>query len=918
MNKKFLSAILFGALMVTSTGTFVSCKDYDDDIENLQEQINKLATKEDMTSQIASLQSALTAAQGEAAAAKATAAEALDKANSIAATATDAEKAAAEAEKAAAKAALDAAAAKEEAIKAAQEEVAKAQKALQEAIAADFEAVKKDLAAQIAKLTEKVEAMTGYTTEMVTDINIEYVYPANGGEDQNGKVFGAFDEMLDLNYAKVIDYVYFPKGLKVDGEQDKATSLEFGKGMPGAFTVKAGDVNTVQDYFLINVAPVNAAIPAESLSLINSKGDNLNEYVDITISNYEGLLTGDGYGSRAVASTGLRQVGVQLKNTVDFESFDKKVIADEGYEHYTDNCWNYHEYVLHALVATDSKGRAVNSEFDIKLHVQEENPANAINQFSYLSSSAYVGKSELSNHDFALDGLFEVKSFPIVLNEEFTLEVGSAEGRVMASYVELDPENSNLSETDKKALKLITVSGDKKVVKNGIHNLAVGGDAEGMPVPFKLVTIDYTGRVQVIPFWVMAETPASMSATFTVTPADYVEDATAYEAVSTKEEFKVPATAARFTINLKACETEHQGYYGYNEFIENGDIANITNYFNFYASDKKTPEEWKKAAYAEFKGILNLNVMREDKAYEGVIKFYAENGSFLATNDIAVKKVLPTTIPAGLTAKTNAIHADGTLPVYPTPTDEDAETGKYELSNSFNFNFDYNADGEDDVDLTKLVFKTPSFKKNATYNGFVIENIAKAIIDGTTKFPTTVEYNYGDIKYHAEGHGVEAPEEYVVEWATKFDIQFGCVPAASTYAWYTAPTVYYQEDNLIEAYNATEKKYYNFMTVKNPYGKTIDAFDSTDEDWTTWADALNTGVNTKVYLLTNGDRKNEFFTPAYEVSNEKTALKLTPIPSVTTVLEADVETTVVLVITDKFGHEHEVKALTFTMKKDRK
>ena len=33
MNKKFLSAILFGALMVTSsTGTFVSCKDYDDDI----------------------------------------------------------------------------------------------------------------------------------------------------------------------------------------------------------------------------------------------------------------------------------------------------------------------------------------------------------------------------------------------------------------------------------------------------------------------------------------------------------------------------------------------------------------------------------------------------------------------------------------------------------------------------------------------------------------------------------------------------------------------------------------------------------------------------------------------------------------------------------------------------------------------
>ena len=50
MNKKFLSAILFGALMVTSTGTFVSCKDYDDDIDS----INKELT--DIKSQIAALQ----------------------------------------------------------------------------------------------------------------------------------------------------------------------------------------------------------------------------------------------------------------------------------------------------------------------------------------------------------------------------------------------------------------------------------------------------------------------------------------------------------------------------------------------------------------------------------------------------------------------------------------------------------------------------------------------------------------------------------------------------------------------------------------------------------------------------------------------------------------------------------------------
>ena len=47
MNKKFLSAILFGALMVTSTGTFVSCKDYDDDINNLNNKYEQLANSLD-------------------------------------------------------------------------------------------------------------------------------------------------------------------------------------------------------------------------------------------------------------------------------------------------------------------------------------------------------------------------------------------------------------------------------------------------------------------------------------------------------------------------------------------------------------------------------------------------------------------------------------------------------------------------------------------------------------------------------------------------------------------------------------------------------------------------------------------------------------------------------------------------------
>ena len=53
MRKKYLSALLFGALLFASAGTFTSCKDYDDDISNLQSQVDGIkADLEDLQAQI--------------------------------------------------------------------------------------------------------------------------------------------------------------------------------------------------------------------------------------------------------------------------------------------------------------------------------------------------------------------------------------------------------------------------------------------------------------------------------------------------------------------------------------------------------------------------------------------------------------------------------------------------------------------------------------------------------------------------------------------------------------------------------------------------------------------------------------------------------------------------------------------------
>lgn len=44
MKRKFISAMLFGALLIAPATTFVGCADYDDDIENMQGQITNIAT----------------------------------------------------------------------------------------------------------------------------------------------------------------------------------------------------------------------------------------------------------------------------------------------------------------------------------------------------------------------------------------------------------------------------------------------------------------------------------------------------------------------------------------------------------------------------------------------------------------------------------------------------------------------------------------------------------------------------------------------------------------------------------------------------------------------------------------------------------------------------------------------------------
>ena len=178
MNKKFYGTLLLGTLLLGST--IVSCKDYDDDIDNLQNQITQLATKADMQSEVSKLQSAVATAQA-AAENKAAAAEqaAKDAAAKAQAAADAAAKAQGTADAAATvealnKVAADAAAAAqaaEDAKAAAEAKAAElaAQLAELQALAAtlvstkDFDAAKKELNDKYDELAAKIGETTGTT-----------------------------------------------------------------------------------------------------------------------------------------------------------------------------------------------------------------------------------------------------------------------------------------------------------------------------------------------------------------------------------------------------------------------------------------------------------------------------------------------------------------------------------------------------------------------------------------------------------------------------------------------------------------------------------------------------------------------------------------------------------------------------------
>lgn len=424
MKKKIFSPLLFMALTLAVSSLFVSCKDYDDDIDSLRldqtDLLSKLTSLEtSVNGQLSSLTASLSSVQT-------TANDALAKANQagaditklqgsvseVAKTAEEAGKAAAKAEAlangaqgsadkaqgSADAAAQDAAAAKDAA--------AKAQKAADDAMAKANEAFQlakqaSDNSTAVSALTKAESALTqigsintqiGQLKAMTDEIPTLKSQINNAATKQE---LGALKTTVEA-YQKVFDTLFaMVTNIELVGSYNGTVTtftnpdltLYYGNvaatatfGDNEAYTAAAplqafveGDAITPEQGVIIRVNPSNVDFSKFMLHVINSKGESLDDFITLTSLEPVGdmLLT---RGTQL--NSGLWKLGFALKADADLDAFERACYTD-----YTANN-GVHEQVLFAVALNNTvdnnSDRFVASSFELTMKKAAYTPANAL------------------------------------------------------------------------------------------------------------------------------------------------------------------------------------------------------------------------------------------------------------------------------------------------------------------------------------------------------------------------------------------------------------------------------------------------------------------------------------------------------------------------------------------------------------
>ena len=757
MNKKFLSAILFGALMVSSTGTFVSCKDYDDDIDNLQGQIDKLATKEDMEAKLAQMQAAIDAA-------KATAEEALKKAEAggNADEIADLTK-------------------RIEALEKATIDVEALKKELKDAVNEDIDKFR----GEMEELIGEVEGLVGKIADLVTSVELVKSY--------------AIDQ--ESGFAPIM--------LSTAIEQENV----FSEGISNKITfTKDAEVQT-PGQFLVRVSPTNAVLTPDMISLVNSQGENLDGILEVVkVEKSEVLL------SRAANESGLWNVTVQLKNYGDGKAFDAAT-SNEGKKILFAAQVNNTLSTSETRYVTSSYDLTLGwKEFEgankLNYFVDTKNVAEINNRFSNTSLSlkeqtATIDYKELEWKDKAAvkptadntindDNRSAEEVYPAVQGQALKIALSSSNDEVVAPtniraiYVVLDKQNAvESAPSELNAWNSYTYTGLNTVVEGTSTEITIDSkSAINDIIGFRVFAVNYDGTL-VDPdgkaFYVnLGDKSADWNAVDTKITAlspDAVTATKSEEITVSLTKLTAPTTAEWTTDKIDETTPVFHAY-----FV---DKDNQVIYNTLSVNSLSDVDFSKVAKVYTMPALPDWTSYEDNKAYNGTLTIKNESGHVLATMNLSMTKVLPTGIPEGFSIKTAQV-AEGIYNCYMIPDTwaaSQATEGTMEMSEIFNF-------GKGTPAQYNISFATSTVDNNNKPAAITVKGDEKLVvnkdyINNNDKHVTTVVYNYGKISSVKEG------AEYVdvTRAAAEFQTIYNCI-YNNTYSWHWATAEELKVDKL--------------------------------------------------------------------------------------------------------------------------
>ena len=904
-----------GVLTLSSVSTFTSCKDYDDDINSLQEQVNKAALSSDVEALKTQVNNAASSAQNAATKAE----EALTKAGANATeiatvkalatkNGTDVAKALTDAANAAT-AASNAATAASNAATAAATAQDSANAALTKIAGMDKELKKLALNAQshvtATQLKNSLDSLSQVINEATSDSIANLTKIVNGYKGGINALYTAVTEVSLMGSWNSSDgnsifngqsNLWFQTGTiganYTFGAKEKDDLEGEHSADPKKSYVKGASIN-FPSQFLVRINPVNAKITPDMIKLIDSKGNDLDKLVKVVdVEKYDNLLT-------RASETGLWTVKVQLQDGVKPENVAQ--IAENGqnilYAVAVNNTASQAETVA------DAASRYVVSTYDLTVNgAYDYDGAHDLGAVKVKAESkGWKTLDELkptgSDLVYAANGEDILVSFENVANADRFYVVRDDKHAGESDASELNAWNSY---EYKNLNKVVAVeNGNGKATLNIKINGQVGDE-----VQFRIFAVNYDGTLveqNGRPFRVYVgaqSTTTSVAGNLVATGKETMETGWLPISGSLKTGGTLPSTVKVTVNNVKIDAT-----------VE-------------YAKDNEghPAADNSKIKFAKFSvAAADLTKWADGATATGTIK----DGENVTVNTISVSltKVMPTaeTTKALMkySWKDNQLKNDVyTAYLYPANNawTTAAATGYKDMNqaiNGLNTNFVISiANAELKSENGKNYYKnaldvtaTP-WKVNVSN---AKDDAGVALIDNETKHETTIGYNYGKIS------SVTPNDDYIVK-VQKVQTVFACPlnTAAQTYAWAQVPAVYGTNGQVVTpAKDVNVLTYGSTVTVVTNIFNNLIAHNSFDN--TVFGGKLSERYNKYVHidakLISNGSLLEDYYTATVTngvITFHKQSAATNP--------TADVASTLVLTMTDAFGHENVYK-LPFTVKR---